>query len=312
MAEGYRSSFSSMDGRGDLSPEGYSGMMGNELSPILGPLLDVAGSVGQTVQDMILKAVQVDGITQIQDMIEPFLLSEGALAAKMKAAGPTGSEAAAREYLVRVYKGLFDNWKAGMWRGVGTGYMGAMAQFLQAGQVLYAYKTQQMNIAVVSRMARHWMRTYTPSVPNTRMAWELWRHGILTNTQYKDYASFEGWDASSADYLNEVFSIYPSVLQAFDWWRRGWIDADERDAYYFGRGWDTDYHERITDDLYHVMSSYELVRLADYVEIDQTWAIKQLRRARIRDEDIAKLWQLIELRPLREDCLLYTSDAADE
>jgi len=211
------------------------------------------------------------------------------------------------EYLVRTYRGLLDNWKAGMWRGVGTAYMGAMEQFLQAGKVLYSYKGLAYNIGIATRMRRHWNRVYTPSAPDARMAWDLYRRGDWSRDDFVTYAAYDGWDDAGAELLDKLFSSHPSVLQAFDWWRRGYIGQPARNQFYFGQGWDPAYHERITDDLYHVPSSYELVRMADFVEIDQTWAIKQLKRARMKDEDIAKLWQMIELRPLREEVRGITS-----
>jgi len=307
MAEGYAGMQWWFSRTGGLTPEAYKSLMAHQHKAGTISTVSVVSDIGQMVQDFLLKAVQVDGISSIQELIEPFLLSEFGLALKQKAAGPTGDEASMREYLVRIYKGLFENWKAGIWRGVGTGYMGALEQFLQSGQILYAYKTLAYNLAVMPRMQRRWNRAYTPMVPDANMAWQLWRKGVWASDKWVDHASYDGWDEAGAGLLNNLFTMYPSVLQGFDWWRRGFIGRPDRDRIYFGQGWDPEYHERVTDDLYHVPSSYELVRMADFVEIDQTWAIKQLKRARMKDEDIAKLWQMIELRPLREEVRGITS-----
>jgi len=291
-----------------MTPSPISPEMYRDLAPTqVVPTVSVVTNVGQMVQDFALKAVQVDGITTIQDLIEPFLLSEFDLALRQKAGGPTGDEAAMREYLVRIYRGLFDNWKAGIWRGVGTGYMGAMEQFLQSGQILYAYKTLAYNIGVVPRMRRRWNRAYTPMVPDASQSWELWRRGDFNTEQWRTYASYEGWDERGAALLNSIYNAFPTIEQGFDWWRRGLIGINDRNRIYFGNGWETELYDRITDSLYHTFSSYELARLADFVELDQTWTLKQLKRARLRDEDIAKLWNFIELRPLREEVRLLTS-----
>jgi len=71
-------------------------------------------------------------------------------------------------------------------------------------------------------------------------------------------------------------------------------------------GWSTDHAKALLETMWYTPSLYDLTRLADFTELDQTWALKQMRQRGLKDEDMARIWQMLEIRPLREEVRTIT------
>ncbi|MBA7595174.1 hypothetical protein ES703_02133 [subsurface metagenome] len=159
-------------------------------------------------------------------------------------AGETGHVGKLKESLVYAYKGLYQNWKAGVWHGVGTAYSSAMEQFMATGQFLYAYKALAVQTAVTPRLRRHWMQRYTPTVPNISMAWLLWKRGVFKETDFNKYASYEGWPSGYLKWVKAAFERWPSIWASVRLWQREQITTaklhdvikqEGYSAFYYGK-----------------------------------------------------------------------------
>ena len=272
------------------------------------------------------------------------------MADAQKRGGDTGDISALRDGIKTIYEGLFDNWKAGIWHGVGSAYSNAMDQFLSSGQLIYAYKTLMYHTAVTPRMRRNYMAQYTPTVPDAQMAWMLLRRGKINEAAFKKYASYDGWDAEGIEFLKATWTNVPTLGAAFElmmkgeltrdeWksyvamqsWPAGWdeklyalfmrlptpqqgfymwikgqITKAERNQLYKAGGHDEAWFEDLTENWYYTPTIYDLVRMADYIELDQVWALNVMRKRGVRDADRAKIWTMLELRPLREEIRAIT------
>jgi len=185
----------------------------------------------QAVQDVAMKLLVSKNVDELRDNI-PLMLSHNFGAAyDQKWGGPEGDITKLRDAIVNDYKGLYDNWKAGVGHGVGTTYSSAMEQFLATGQLLYAYKSLMYQVAVTPRMRRHWNRMFTPTVPNTSMAYSLWLRGKISESQFKKFASYDGWPGASVDLLKTVWKAVPGVAAAWRFLKRGQISGEEFKAY---------------------------------------------------------------------------------
>lgn len=251
------------------------------------------------------------------------------------------------------YRFLIDAWKAGLGAGMGASYAAEIEQFMNPGQLLYAYSTLQYQASVVPRMRRHWMSQYTPTIPNTTMAYNLLLRGKINEAEFNTYASYDGWDSEGIGFLKEAWKSYPTPWVAFrllmrnaitkeefskyitadgwpaDWadklgvlyesiptpreafflWSKGQLTEDQRDAVYTAGGYKEEWHSRITDNWYYTPSIYDLTRIADYVELDQIWALDMMKRRGVKDRDRAKIWEMLEIRPLREEIRNLTDKA---
>jgi len=71
-------------------------------------------------------------------------------------------------------------------------------------------------------------------------------------------------------------------------------------------GWSADHAKALLETMWYTPSLYDLTRLADFTELDQTWALKQMRQRGLKDEDMARIWGMLEIRPLREEVRTIT------
>ena len=291
-----------------ITPEAYMRFMGQR-GPNLWPVYFGARMAAQTIQDLAMKALQAGNIDFLKENIDLMLGSGLDVATEQAAAGPTGDVGKLRDDLERLQGGLYDNWKAGIWQGMGAAYSSAMDNLMHTGQLIYAFKTLAYHTAVTPRMRRHWNAAFTPMVPGGSIAWSLYRRGEIPRSQYDTYMGYDGWSKENADLLVKAMEMVPTAREAFYLWAKGIITLDERDAFYFASGWSEDWHAKITENLTYTPSLYDLTRIADYVELDQIWALDKMKRRGISDADRAKFWEMLKVRPLREEIRSLTLKA---
>ncbi|MBA7652695.1 hypothetical protein ES703_60534 [subsurface metagenome] len=371
-----------------ISPEQYANFMSKK-GASKWPVYFAARMAAQTIQDLGMKALQVDDIDLIKKNISGFLTTGLGAADAAKKGGDTGDIANLKETIEKLYGGLYDNWKAGIWKGVGAAYSSAMDNFMNVGQLVYAYKTLAYHTAITPRMRRWWNKIYTPTIPDTATAYNLMLRGKITDKQFDTYASYDGWDKKNVGLIKEAWKTIPNTRAAFqlqargviDWkeyiallkanaWPDGWekkiyqlfealpspreafhlwtkklIDTKERDGLYHAAGIDPGRYEIITTNLkkvptakeafylwtkglldktqrdgiyqwnaydpawneiitanwHYVPTIYDLLRIADSVELDQIWALDVMKRRGVLDKDKAKIWEMLQMRPLREE-----------
>lgn len=291
-----------------ITPEQYLRFVGYR-GPSVWPVYFGARVAMHAIQNIAMNAMVHGNIGELQKNLDVMLRAGFDIADKQAAAGPTGSEDILRLDIERLETGLYDNWKAGVWHGVGSAYANAMDNFLRAGQLIYAYKTLAYHTAVTPRMRRHWNSLFTPMEVGGSQAWVLYRRGALTEGQFYDRMAWDGWSKENAALLTQAMEHLPNPREAFYLWVKGQLTEDQRDALYFAGGFNTEWHPLMTENYYYTPSIYDLTRIADYVEIDQIWAIDQMKRRGLRDRDIAKIWEMLEIRPLREERRWLTSKA---
>lgn len=198
----------------------------------------------QAVQDVAMKLLVAKNVDILSDNIPLMLSHNFGVAFDQKWGGPEGDIIKLREALVNDYKGLYANWRAGVGHGVGTTYSSAMEQFLGTGQLLYAYKSLMYQVAVTPRMRRHWNAMFTPTVPNTSMAYSLWLRGEISETQFKKYASYDGWPTKDVDLLKTVWKAVPTPAAAWRFLQRGQISGDEFKDYVHMSAWPEGWAEK--------------------------------------------------------------------
>jgi len=278
-----------------LTPEQVIRMYHTQ-GPNLWPVYFGAKVAMQAIQDIASNAMVAGDIDALKDHLEDALSAGFTTASYQAAQGPTGNAAWLKDWIIHFQKGLYDNWKAGVWKGVGGAYSSAMDNLLNVGQLIYAYKTLMYHTAITPRMRRHWNMQFTPMEPDTGMAYILYRRGQYNYAQFVTHAMYDGWPKASADLLLAAMELLPSPREAFYLWKKDLITRDARDQLYTAAGLDSRWHGIYTDNWYWTPSVYDLTRMADYVEMDQIWVTKQLRRSGVRDSDIPKIWEMLERR----------------
>lgn len=299
----------------------------------------------QMVQDLAKTSLQAADIGVIRDNIPKLLTHDFGLMTDLK-----GKEGAAAVYLVKKtiqqsYKGLYNNWISGIYRGVGNVYAAVMEQFMGTGDLLWAYKHLAHRIAVTPKMARHWMKTFRPTVPNIALAWNMWKRGLVTEPffnkiaawegwsdndikllksafltwptihaafrmyargqidfkTFKRYAKAEGWPDDLSEKIAHIYEWWPSAYEAFFMWKKGIIDKATRNKFYKGQGYTSDMYEKITANFEYVPTLYDLIRIADYQEVDLIWATRVMQERGLKSRDISKFINYLKYRPLREE-----------
>jgi len=136
------------------------------------------------------------------------------------------------------YDYLVYAWNTGIQTGLGGGFSSFQEQFLASSQLLNSYGTMQYQISVAPRMRRYWMKEYTPTVPNTSMAFNLLRRGLISATQFAEYASYDGWDNKDIEFLKGLWKAIPNENTAFRMFARGAIDQKTKEAFYYANAWE--------------------------------------------------------------------------
>jgi len=283
-----------------LTPEQYHRMLERQ-QPNFWPAYFAMSQLGHTLQDLAMKAMVAGNIDTMAANINVSLGVGIAQANHQAEAGPEGDADHLRNQITAIYQGLYGFWKSGVWHGVGAAYASAVEQFIASGQLLYAYKTLMYHTAITPRLRRHWNKVYHPMEPSGSMAHILYQRGHYTIDQFKEAAAWDGWSPENAELLLKAMELLPTAREAFYLWTKGLIGLEDRNKLYFSGGYAQRWWEAVTENLYYVPTLYDLTRLADYIELDEIWATKQLRYRGLKDADAAKVLEMLTLRPLREE-----------
>ena len=289
-----------------ITPEAYMRFM-HQRGPNIWPVYFGARMAAHAIQDFAMKVIQWHSISEMKKNIPLMLYSGLDVARDQATSGPTGDADALKEDLERIYTGLNDNWAAGVFEGMGGAYSQYMDGFLRTGQLFYAYKTLAYHTGITPRMRRHWNQQFTPMELDASMAWVLYRRKEVTSSQFETHASWDGWSKENADLLRKGMLNLPSPREAFYLWVKGLITETKRNDLYFAGGFNEEWHPAMTDNYFYTPTIYDLTRIADYVELDQIWASAQMRRRGVKDADIARIWQMLKIRPLRDEVRSITA-----
>jgi hypothetical protein len=116
-----------------------------------------------------------------------------------------------------------------------------------------------------------------------------------------DYFAMNGWPPELHDKLYNVFDRDPDPYTAFCMMKRGYISKIQMFNCFKIAGFDEKWHKPLYQYFEKIPTFYELLRLADYVPIDPTWAAEVLRGNGYKEGDIPRYVTCIVRRPLREE-----------
>jgi len=192
------------------------------------------------------------------------------------------------------YDYLVYAWNAGIQTGLGGGFSSFQEQFLSSGQLLNAYGTMQYQISVAPRMRRYWMKEYSPTVPNTSMAFNLLRRGAITEKQFVEYASYDGWHPDIIRYLKAVWKAIPNENTAFRMMMRGAIDQKTKEDYYFANSWEKEDFDKL-DTIYqwlpNAREGFTLFKRGQITEKGMTSYFRAQGFMPFYDKVLPKIWE---------------------
>jgi len=244
------------------------------------------------------RAVIYQRINELRNALDPMLSSGFEVADAQVRAGDIGDVSILRSDIRRLYDGFLANWQQGIISGDGASFSSYMEQMVGAGSIFSAYKNQMYQASVIPRMRRYWLTTYTPSIPDERMAWILWRRGIIKEADFNTYASYEGWSPKNAELLKESMRSYPNERFAFRLMMRGSISYNEYKRYIVANGWDEWWHSHLYELFEWLPNARDAFTLHRRGHIDQNNMYKLFRAQGFRpayDEVLPKLWERIPL-----------------
>jgi len=126
-----------------------------------------------------------------------------------------------------------------------AGYGAITEKFYNPEPMLRAYNDLQWQASIMPRMRRHWLREYTPTIPDTRLAWTLYTRGDLKLDQFEEYASYEGWDKTNVTLLEKALYKLPTDRTAFEMFLRGVLPLEEVHKKYYANAWKEEWHEKL-------------------------------------------------------------------
>jgi len=126
-----------------------------------------------------------------------------------------------------------------------AGYGAITEKFYNPEPMLRAYNDLQWQASIMPRMRRHWLREYTPTIPDTRLAWTLYTRGNITLPKFEEYASYEGWDETNAKLLEKALYKLPIDRTAFEMYLRGQLSLDDVHNKYYANAWQKEWHSKL-------------------------------------------------------------------
>jgi len=126
-----------------------------------------------------------------------------------------------------------------------AGYGAITEKFYNPEPMLRAYNDLQWQASIMPRMRRHWLREYTPTIPDTRLAWTLYTRGNITLPKFEEYASYEGWDEENAKLLEKALYKLPTDRTAFNMYLRGQLSLKDVHEKYYANAWQPEWHSKL-------------------------------------------------------------------
>jgi len=197
--------------------------------------------------------------------------------------------------------------RMGILLGAGSGFSAYAESMMGTHQLRYLYQTLAINTAVASRMQRRYNMYWRPNWPDLHMAFQFFMRGTMTEDDVNKAGQWDGWPDDIIAKLKDVMYAEPVAREAFFMWRKGTMDETEfkrivrKDLY--AEKW----YPSIVENYWYVPTLYDLCRLADFIEMDQTWATHVMKRRGMKDEDLARVWEMLRLRPNRSDVYAITN-----
>jgi hypothetical protein len=156
--------------------------------------------------------------------------------------------------------------------------------------------------SIVKEKARqYWYKEAPWRIPDPELAFKLYMEGQIARTKMNEYFAMNGWPPELHDKLYNVFDRDPDPYTAFCMNKRGYISKSQMFNCFKIAGFDEKWHKPLYQYFEKIPTFYELLRLADYVPIDPTWAAEVLRANGYKEGDIPRYVTCIVRRPLREE-----------
>jgi len=137
--------------------------------------------------------------------------------------------------------------------------------------------------------------------PTTHEAFYMEKKGLIAaqdrDSIYKSHGIPEKWHTP----LTKNYEWRPSIAEAFYMWKKGLVARDKMVAYFRANGVPEDLIDSVLSNQERTLTVYDLVRIADYIEVDLIWATRVLQESGHKARDIPKLIEMIRYRPLREE-----------
>lgn len=270
--------------------------------PVKGPsLYSIVSAQAGGVSDAILRVIAASKLDDFKGSIKAYLAWFDDLALKSKTLPLQNISDAVYSYIVVDTQRLLDAWKAGLGLQMGTAYMGLEESFIGTPQLLTMYRRGQLENSLEPRMDRYWRAKYTPTVPNSKLAFQMCMEGQITRAEFGAFCLLEGWPASFHDKLYEVYNKDPDIYTAFSMYKRGLINLDKMKSLFRIQGFDSSYDALLYEVLHRVPTLRELTNLSDFVQLPDLYVREKLRGGGYAEGDIAYLAAAINRRPIRDE-----------
>lgn len=273
------------------------------------PAIFLGSRISSAVGDILRKVTQDQALRTVEDAKNLWRSQGFTTMSEFGKAGPRGRIDLLLQEIYDQHEILDPLLNAGVMAGLGGTLENYAETFMATGQLHYAYKTLAYHIAITPKMRRYWNYLYAPNWPSFSQAHEYYRRSKLpglskmkwTEADVIEAGRMDGWSEGQVKELITSMYATPSPREAFYMWKKGRIGLDERNAYWEARGWPRDLWDTMEDNYAYNPSLYDLTRIADTTGLPQTWTLKKLKRIGMLDEDRARMWEMLKVRPIRDE-----------
>lgn len=256
---------------------------------------------GQGLQTILLTNLTIDVLNETRKLLEPWLELFSSICESAPKKGLKDVYESVLQNVRSEYSRTIDGWIRGLGAQCGSSLVSLFEAYSGYPQLVTMLVNGRLDVALRQRVSRYFNTVYTPTVPNSRLAFQLLSEGQISRAEFSQFCSEEGWPGAYADKLYAVYDRDPDARTAFSWWKRGFLTADEMKQAFRIEGWDASWDETLEKGFSTLPSPMELMRMADFVELPDLWVREKLRANGLTDSDVNYYAGAIEKRPLREE-----------
>jgi hypothetical protein len=183
---------------------------------------------------------------------------------------------------------------------------------LDVPAIMSAFVSPLLQTSLGIPMQRYALRTFRPMIPNLAQSYDMWRHGQISESDFNQAVANSGFDDSYIPGFKAIMAKIFDPQSALILWRKGKLTDKQFADILFANGWDSEDQGNLVTRMFGALSMMELMRLADYFDLDETFIENNLKASMYSDEQIKWVAPLVKLRPLKDEFTAIASTYKSE
>jgi len=194
-----------------------------------GGMAGIVGNVGGAATGIVSSLLQAAAgatLDTLSGNVSPYVYRLWSIVDNMRAVSVEDMYIPIADTLVVDWQLVIGAIKAGIAQGVGGVHASLFEQISGLHALSQAYYGMIKAIGLDPYLARWANDHWRPNIPNAEAAWFMYRIGVMTEANYKNYLHQNGWDDTFKDELEGSWIRQPPIDSLLEMYRRKMINWD--------------------------------------------------------------------------------------